>query len=238
MDTTPPAHSERRDSLSTVAEMALNLVPGVGGPLAVALKHRLNANLQRRQETWLGELATGLEDLRQRFEGFDPDKLADDDVFVDAVLTASRMAARNSQREKLDALRNAVLNAALPGSPDEDEQQRLFALIDDLTPTHLRLLALLNDPPAWFERTGRVRPQFALSSNRTAMIKAAMPEIVARGEGALPRFYGDLERWGLLSGSLGGMMSADAAFNAVTNDYAGTFLAFVQDPRSGDLPAS
>ncbi len=215
-----------------MTEMVLNLVPVIGGAFAVALEQRLNAKVDRRRDEWLGELATGLEELRERFDGFDPDDLADNDTFVDAVMTATRIAARNSQREKLDALRNAVLNAAMPGAPDEDDQHRFFTLIDDLTPTHLRLLTLLSDPPGWFDRTGLERPQFAMSSNRTVLVQAGMPELAAKGDDMIKRFYGDLERWDLVSGGISGMMSGNAAFNVATNDYAASFLAFITDPRA------
>src|SRR4051812_2611295 len=128
MDTTPPSHSDRRAALQTAGEMLLNLVPGVGGSLAVAITRRMNDKLDRRRDAWFTNLAVGLEDLRQKLEGLDVEALADDDVFVDAVVTASRVAVRTLQQEKLDAARNAVLNVALPGAPDEDEQQVFFGL--------------------------------------------------------------------------------------------------------------
>jgi hypothetical protein len=95
---------------------------------------------------------------------------------VDAVVTATRIVDRTSQREKIEALRNAVLNSALPAAPDQDIQQLYFALIDNLTPTHLRLLTLLDNPPGWFDaRPGLHHPQFGMMSSRTALISAAMP---------------------------------------------------------------
>jgi hypothetical protein len=49
---------------------------------------------------------------------------------------ASQAALRNSQKEKLTALRNAVLNAALPNPPEESIQQMFVNFIDSLTVWH------------------------------------------------------------------------------------------------------
>ena len=168
METTPPAHSKGRQLAQTGAEMMVNMVPVFGGTIAVALTVALNHKLNERRERWFTELAEAVEELQGRFDGFDPDSLAENEAFVDAVVTATRIVDRASQREKIEVLRNAVLNSALPAAPDQDIQQLYFALIDDLTPTHMRLLTLLDDPPGWFDaRPGLHRPQFGMMSSRT-----------------------------------------------------------------------
>jgi hypothetical protein len=59
---------------------------------------------------------------------------------------ASRIAVTTGQQEKLDALRNAVLNAAFPsGDIDADTQAIFLRHIGDLTPSHLHMLKLLVD---------------------------------------------------------------------------------------------
>jgi hypothetical protein len=167
--------------VQTGAEMAANAVPVVGGPIAVLLAVALDYRLNQRRERWFTELAEAVEGLQERFDGFHPDALADNDAFVDAVMTATRIVDHTSQIEKLGMLRNAVLNSALPTAPDEDVQRLYFTLIDQLTPTHMHLLTLLNDPPGWFEsRPHLQRPQFGMSSSRTGLINAAMPELAKR----------------------------------------------------------
>jgi hypothetical protein len=65
--------------------------------------------------SWITELAEGLEELHRRADDFAPGTLADDDRFVDAMVTAIRTVEHTHQREKITALRNAVLNSAAPG---------------------------------------------------------------------------------------------------------------------------
>ncbi|MEV4897073.1 hypothetical protein AB0K48_47785 [Nonomuraea sp. NPDC055795] len=232
METKPPAHSKGREITQTVIEMAVNLVPMAGSTIAVALMTGLNRKLNRRRERWLTELAEGVEELRQRFAEFDPDVLVESDAFVDAVMTATQTAFRTSQQEKIEVLRNAVLNSAMPGAPELDIQQLYFEFIDRLTPTHLRLLTLLNDPPVWFDqRPELTRPQFALMSNRGELITAALPELGTNSSAIVARFYAALTDGGLVNGALQGTMSADGAWQSVTTDHGKDFLAFVRDPR-------
>ncbi|WP_125805311.1 hypothetical protein [Actinoplanes sp. ATCC 53533] len=231
VDTNPPAHSTSREVAQTVAEAGLNLIPGVGGSVAVILMAALNYSVNQRREQWFTQVAEGIAELRDKVDAFDPQALASDDGFLDSVVTATQIAERNSQQVKRAALRNALLNAALPSAPSQEDQQQLFRLIDELTPTHIRLLGLLGDPPGWFDHTGLARPQFAISSNRTALIKAGMPDLAARGDEMITRYYRALEATGLVQAALGGMMSADGAWNPATSTLGQELLAFIRDPR-------
>ena len=46
---------------------------------------------------------------------------------------------------KHKVLQNALLNSALPSAPEEDRRDIFFGLIDDFTPSHLRLLSMYNE---------------------------------------------------------------------------------------------
>lgn len=60
---------------------------------------------------------------------------------VSIVLQATQIALRTHQTEKRMALRNAVMNAALPQAPEEGLQQMFLHFIDTFTEWHLRLLS-------------------------------------------------------------------------------------------------
>src|SRR4051794_14742085 len=101
METTPPSPSKGREIAETGAEALLNLVPIVGGTIATALTLALNFKLNARRESWFTELAEAVDELQDRFDGFDPEALAENEAFVDAVVTATRIIDRTSQREKI-----------------------------------------------------------------------------------------------------------------------------------------
>ena len=72
VETTPPSHSKGRQLAQTSAEMIVNMVPVVGGTIAVALTVALNHTLNKRRERWFTELAEVVDELRDRFDGLAP----------------------------------------------------------------------------------------------------------------------------------------------------------------------
>lgn len=216
-------------------EIILNAVPVVGGSTASALTMALSHRLNKRRDAWFRDLAQIVEELGERLDAFEPEQLADNDAFMDAVVAATRIVDRTSKEEKIHLLRNAVLNAAMPSAPDADLQQVYFGIIDELTVTHLHLLVLLNDPPGWFEAHPDLqRPTFAFSSNRTQLIEAAMPHLATAGGEVTAKFYAALERAGLVGAPLGGMMTENGAWQAATTPFGKNFLVFLGDPLLGE----
>jgi len=79
--------------------------------------------------------------------------------FTSALLQATAAALKTSAKDKREALRNAVLNVAAGTGPDEDTQSLFLALVDALTPVHLRLLRIIKegrtvpigDAPDWLK---------------------------------------------------------------------------------------
>lgn len=125
-----------------------------------------------------------------------PEKLAHDEVFVTVAMQASQIAIRNHQNAKLEALRNAVLNSALPNPPHEDEQMIFLRLIDQLTPWHLRVLLLLNDPVRWMERNGVRNPGWGMGGPSN-VLEHCLPELRGQRE-TYDQIVRDLPAEGLL----------------------------------------
>ncbi|WP_281899911.1 hypothetical protein [Phytohabitans aurantiacus] len=229
MEPKPPNDSDRSHAIKRIVEMGIAAIPVVGGPLQISFQEAAGRKLAERREKWFAGLVPRLAELEERFGDFA--HLADEDAFFDAVMRATRIADQTSRQEKLEALRNAVINSVAPGAPDADRQQLHFDLIDQLTPTHFRMLHLLNDPSGWFDdRPELTRPQFGMSSSRPTLIEHAMPDLAVQGREVMERYYGLLGSGGLVNASLGGMMTAQGAWQAITTNFGREFLAFIQNP--------
>ena len=229
MDSKPPGKSIVREIAESVGEAGLSMVPFAGGPLAVAFKTAVGWRVARRAEDFLAAVAQDLNDLHERVDDLDFEKLADDPVFVDAVMTAARAAERTSQAEKISALRNAVVNSAGPDAPDADTQAIFFGLVDRFTPSHLRMLAMWDDPQQWFADHGLTRPTGGFSASRTQTVEAGLEEMRGRRD-----FYlliaGELQSAQLLTASLSGMVSQAGLMNRLTTDFGRQFLIFIRPP--------
>lgn len=140
-----------------VTRTLIQMIPVVGGIINELYTSVVAPQIRKRQADWMENIAEGLRQIEEKQVGF-IDSLKEDDVFLDSLLQASQSAIRTSQQEKRDALRNAVLNSALPHAPDITRQTLFLAFVDGFDALHLWMLAFLDDPVAWLKQLGRKQP--------------------------------------------------------------------------------
>src|SRR4029077_11150730 len=136
--------------------------------------------LEQRRDEWLTQLATALEETRRRVGDLDFEKLADSPVFVDAVVTTCRIVEHTHQEEKLAALRNAVLNSVAVDAPDTETQAIFLSLVDRYTPSHLRILTMLDDPQGWFLQHNLTLPPADVGGALSMTVETTLPELQGR----------------------------------------------------------
>jgi hypothetical protein len=233
MDTMPPRKSPGREIAEHAVEAGLGFVPILGNALAITFVTALSWRLNDRREEWLTQLAEGVEELRERLDDVDIETLTSDGRFVDAVISATRTAEHTHQAEKLTVLRNAVLNSVGSDAPAADTQTIFLNLIDRWAPSHLRLLALWDDPPAWFAAHGLAAPKAAISGSRTQTVEAGLPEMRDRKD-----FYlliaSDLGTAGMITASLAGMVSGSALMDRLTTELGRQFVRFTSPAQQPD----
>jgi hypothetical protein len=227
METTPPRKSTGREIAERTAEAGLNAIPVIGGSLAVAFVTAVTWRLNQKREEWLEGLAEEVEELRERLGGVDLDTLVSDPRFSDAVVSAARTVEHTSQADKLEVLRNAVLNSVAPDAPDADTQAIFMSLVDRLTPTHLRMLTLWDNPPAWF--TSRGLPGPASSGSRVRTVEAALPELQGRGK-LITLIASELKNAQLLAADMEGMASDRGMMQRLTTEFGRQLVQFIS-PR-------
>lgn len=195
--------SDGQDVAHTALKASLSAIPIIGGPVAELFTLVIAPPLQQRQAYWLNELATRVRNLEAKTQ-LTPEQLRDNPQFIDAVLSATQAGIKTSNREKREALQNAIINSVLADAPAPDVQQLYISLVDTLSPWHLRLLYLFKDPVAWFERKGLDFPEVMMGS-LDMMVRSAFPETL---EIDLPSVWRDLYNRGLANtDTLGGTMT-------------------------------
>lgn len=234
METRPPGKSTGRELVERVAEAGFGTVPLVGNALAITFVTAVNWRLNQRREEWFTELAEGVEELRRQVDGLSLEELADNGLFVDAVVSATRTIEHTHQSEKIEALRNAVLNSVSPDAPDADTQAIILNLIDQFTPSHLRLITLWDDPPAWFASHDIPQPQAAYVTSRTVTVEAGLPEMRGRKD-----FYllvaNELVSSGMLNASLTGSVQPPSLMSRLTTEFDRQFVRFISPPPGAPL---
>lgn len=205
-------------------------VPVAGGALSVLLDNVLTAPIEKRKQAWLQDLAGTINELVDTVEEITSERLSNDEAFITAALQATQIALRNHQEEKLEALRNAIINSALRNEPDEDLQLQFIRLIDRLTPWHLRLLALLDNPREYMQANEIVNPGWGMGGP-IAVIEHCFPELRTRTE-FCQQLVRELQVEGLIGQGqfLNVTMTGDGMMQNRTVEAGRRFLAFITNP--------
>lgn len=136
--------------------MVVAAVPFVGGPLQTLIGAVLTPSIDKRRDQWLQEVDL----LLRRIQGVlgSLDRLRDDDLFVTAVVEATRIALGTHLEEKIELLRNSLLNLALDPERDDFMAMRLLRFVEELSPEHFVYLEWACDPDAYRLRVPPARP--------------------------------------------------------------------------------
>ena len=150
-------------------------MPVLGKAAVELFQYIITPPLDRRLTEWRNEIAEGLRRLEAN-RGLDFDALGSNPQFIDAVLSATLVATRTSQSGKLEALRNAVLNSALPIALDVTRQQVFLAMVDRFTDTHLAILRYFQGPEHWHAANQKPLPSLRLAV-AADLLGEAFPEL-------------------------------------------------------------
>jgi hypothetical protein len=143
-----PTELTLEDHRLALIKGGLSALPLVGGALAEEMGLLLITPLARRRDEWWADVARRMLYLEGKVQDFKFENLGGNEQFVSAMIQATQSAARTHRKEKLEALRNAVLNIALGRKSAEDLQHIFLSLVDRFTPVHLELLRFFQHPNA------------------------------------------------------------------------------------------
>jgi hypothetical protein len=215
---------ELADVGHALAKGILSEVPLVGGAASEFFSLYVASPLSRRRDEWIQSLDARLADLEDKMEGFQREDLPRNDMFVTAFLYAVPIAVRSHQEEKTEALRNAVLHAAVRDPPDDDLHLMFLSNIDYLTAWHLRVLKFLEDPGAWIENR---LPEGVRPGSHGRALEHAYPELADRREFS-HQLARDLHERGLIqTEDLNVMVST---ISPLVTEMGRRFLAFISSP--------
>ena len=130
--------SNIKDVFDSSVKAVISQIPGV----SQFYNDFVKSPWQKRLNKFLEALVADIERLQEQMRG---QVNLDNPSFQTTLMNALQIVIKNHQQEKIDALRNMVLNSALPNAPMDDIQFMFLNLIDEFTTWHLTLLNYCND---------------------------------------------------------------------------------------------
>jgi len=120
-----PPEPGKGDAVHAALRAGIGAIPIIGAVGAELFTTIIQSRLERRRNEGSKESGGGLRELGDD-ELISTDGLSKNDAAIDTVLVASQITIRTARREKKEALRNAVLDAASLHPIDESLQQFPF----------------------------------------------------------------------------------------------------------------
>ena len=207
----------------------LGAIPIVGSIASGLLGLLVTPPLEKRRQNWMTEVGTKLKELEENSK-IDLSTLADNEQFIDTVLVATTLALKTSEKEKIKAFQNAILNTALGVSSDKTKGQIFLNLLDTFTIWHIKILHFIDNPTKWFENAGQNPPNFMMGS-LSSVLTNAFPPLSGQQE-LLDVIWRDLHDNGFHNTSgLMTTMSGNGLLANRTTQLGQEFLKFISTPN-------
>jgi hypothetical protein len=203
------------------ATALLSAVPGFGPIAAYIFSQLVQSPFEERRETWMKGVTDNLMVIEQRQSGF-IESLKDNPEFLDILFQANNIAMRNSQKSKLDALKNAVIHSATESDINYSIKQIYLRLVDELTPLHFMVLKFLNNPDERYLKNNLTRGNYIISLFRTTLGEASE---FKKHASLMNIVLKDLNRMGLISIDNIDTMSGNQG--SATTEFGKDFIDFV-----------
>jgi len=227
----------QKDVGYAVVKAGLGSIPIIGAAVGELFQLLVTPPLEKRRTEWMNNIAKKLKELEEN-KNLNLEELRENELFIDVVTQATQLAIKTSETEKLEYLKNAVLNAATEESLDISETQVFLNFVSDFTVWHVKILKLFDDPTEWFKINNK-KPKDYFSAGLSNILLDAYPELNGRGE-----FYNlvwkDLERCGFhRTSDLNASMTGTGLMAKRTTNFGKKFLEFItENPLKNTAPNS
>jgi hypothetical protein len=132
--------SNNYDKNYNVAKALVSSVLAIGSLAVPFVENYIVPPATQRLHIFLGSLVRELEQIKSKIESVN----FETPVFQTTFMQACQIAARTHKEQKLEALRNAVLNSSIPCSLEDDVLAMFLNWIDGFTALHLSPLKHLH----------------------------------------------------------------------------------------------
>jgi hypothetical protein len=222
-----PNRTTKGDIAHSITKGGIGAIPLIGSLASELFGLLVTPPLENRRAKWMNDVAKKLKELESNGK-IDFEKLKNDEQFLDVMLQATSFALKTSEKEKIDSLRNALLNTAKGESPDITKSQIFLNQIDKFTTWHIKILKLIDSPSDWFKNAQRNPPSYMMCSI-SSMIKDAYPELKGQ-EDLIDIIWSDLESVGFhRTGSVKTTMSGDGVFAERTTAMGQEFINYISN---------
>jgi hypothetical protein len=185
----------------------------------------------KRLSTFVAHLSVDIESIKERIQ---LDYLKKEE-FGFLFEQTFRAVLENYQVEKLDALRNILLNSMVSADVNQEMKEYLLGLVGRLGSLHMRFVSLLEDPTSFY-KTHEVQDENSQGAIGGSIIQELRKCFTAMTDDGIRAVWNDLYNNALVNTearSLGGMISArgSRALEGRLTEFGRLFVRFIRSPK-------
>ena len=189
-----PPKTAAVDVGSSVLRVGASFVPVLGGAISEAIGLAAQQLANKRTEKFYQDVADRLLELQDQIDALT-------ESFVSRALEAARIVEHTGEEDKLEALRNAVVNTLSSTAPSEDIQHLFLNYVDQLSGLHLRLLTFVIEPEKFGVSKEDADVLHGINPRDPGLTNRVLRTVVAPGvrDDVLQTFWNTLANYGLVA---------------------------------------
>lgn len=218
------------DVAHSVTKGVIGTIPLIGTLASETFNLVVTPPLEKRRAQWMNEIALRLSELEDK-QIIEIGSLKDNEQFIDVLLQATTYAIKTSEKEKIKAFQNAIVNSAVGEVPGKTITQIFLNFLDNYTIWHIKILNFIDNPRQWFINANQTPPNY-MTASISDIIEVAFPELKGQ-DYLLEIIWRDLKSSGFHNTTdVKAMMSGDGTLSNRTTKFGKEFLKFITDANS------
>lgn len=214
-----------KDIAHSLLKGGIGTIPIIGSLAVEIFGLVVTPPLEKRRAEWMNDIAVKLKELEDK-NVIDFEELQGNEQFIDVILQATTFALKTSEKEKIKAFRNAILNTATGDSPDKVVSQIFLNQLDKFTVWHIKILNFIDNPREWFKKYNKIPPSY-MTGSIYSVLEEAFPELKSQSA-LVDIIWDDLRTAGFhKTGDLRAMMSGDGVLANRSTVFGSEFIAFI-----------
>jgi len=213
-------HTPAKDHIVNVIKASLSAIPVIGGPISSLIGDYIPKKKEERLLNFMKELTIKLEEYAQNIDV----KYIKTEDFAYLFEECIKGVLSNYQEQKLFCFKGIIINSLRQDLKKEQKEYYLH-LVNSLTDLHLRILAISNDPEAYF-RSYELDTNSIQGVGFSKVFEVALEGIESE---MIKSTYGELYQMGLLNTdkSIFGTLTAGRGFAIVTGRITNLGKSFI-----------
>lgn len=219
--------SDAWDDSHDILKALIGTVPLLGWIFSEYFSKKYPSPIKERTINFLKQFVKQFVEYKEKNDKkiFDLESIISKEQIVDCTIQTLNSVLETSEKEKLDALRNALLNTVI--EPLEVSEQRLFLrLIRDFTVIHLNLLKVANDPKKLMEQSGNPISDGDQGTFYGCIVQKVFPGI---DKDLSILFWKELSQYYLVNSSIDGGTTYHGLYQPKTTDLGKKFIKFISE---------